>query len=245
MRTRSATLLAPLFLLVVACGGSPAQDTKTAADANGKPPECEAVGARMKAVDDRPAGKGPAEEMRSLAGALVKLAGELKNEPIETPDLRTAVDELAAEAESFGGKVQAMGGTFDEMQQITVDLGAWEKKVTATANAFDQTCETGPKAECETIGRELQTIPRLEGEKFAEHAAALETFIAAMKKLQVRDTKVKSSLSAMLGALEEGVPSMRRLSALLAEPKKLDPAAQELKTKVNRVRTICGLPPKE
>jgi uncharacterized coiled-coil DUF342 family protein len=183
--------------------------------------------------------------MRSLAGALVKLAGELKQEPIETPELRTAVDDLAAQAENFGGQVKAMGSTFDEMEKITVELGTWEKKVTSTANAFDQTCEKGPKAECEAIGKELQTIPHLEGEKFVEHAAALEKFINAMDKVQVKDAKVKASLSAMLDALKEGVPPMRKLAALLAEPKKLDPAAKELKSKVNRVRTICGLPPKE
>lgn len=248
MRTRNALVLAP-FLLLAACGGGGTPDPKTPAGASAegaaKPPECDAVGARMKAVDDRPEAKGPADEMRSLAGALERLSGDLKKEPVETPDLKTAVDELAAEAASFGGQVKSMAPTFDEMEKITESLGAWEKKVTSTANEFDAACKKGPEAECERIGKELQTIPRLQGEKFAEHAAALESFIAAMDKLSVKDAKLKSSLGAMLGALKEGIPPMRRLSSLLAEPKKLDPAGAELKAKVNRVRTICGLPPKE
>jgi len=247
MQTRLALALVPL-LLVAACGGA-SPEPKSADDAKTesaqKPPECDAIGAKMMAVDDRPQGQGPADEMRSLAGALDKLSTGLKDEPIETPDLRAAVSELSAEAQSFAGKVRDMSGTFDEMQGITVKLRAWEQNVTITANAFDATCSKSAKAECETLGQELQKIPRLEGEKFAEHAKALESFIGVMEKQKVKDAKLKADLGAMLSALKEGIPHMRRLSTLLEEPKKLDPAAAELKSKVNRVRVLCGLPPKD
>ncbi|MDI1477337.1 hypothetical protein [Polyangium sp. y55x31] len=250
MRTRSALVLAPFFFLLVACGGGAAQDPKTSADASGgegkaRPPECEVVGKHLVALEDRPKGKGPAEEMRSLTGAFLRLADSLKKENIETPDFKEAVAELADQSESFGNQLKALGPVVDEMDQIKGQLGAWEKKVTSTANAFDATCNNGPQAECEALGVELQKVPRMEGEKFAEHAAAIEKFIAAMEKLQVKDAKVKSSLAAMLGALKEGVPPMRRFAVLLAESKKVDPAGEEFKAKVNRVAAMCGVKPEE
>lgn len=251
MRTRSLLALAPFFLLV-ACGGGAAQDPKMSADASGssaegkaRPPECEVVGKHLVALEDRPKGKGPAEEMRSLTGAFLRLSSDLKKENIETPDFKEAVAELADQAESFGNQLKALGPVVDEMEQIKGQLGAWEKKVTSTANAFDATCNNGPQAECEALGVELQKVPRIEGEKFAEHAAAIEKFITAMEKLQVKDAKVKSSLTAMLGALKEGVPPMRRFAVLLTESKKVDPAGDEFKAKVNRVAAMCGVKPEE
>ncbi|TKD06436.1 hypothetical protein [Polyangium fumosum] len=253
MRTRSA-LLAPFFFLVVACGGAAAQEPKTSADANTsegsgdgqpRPPECEAIGKHLVALEDRPKGKGPADEMRSLTGAFLRLSDALKKEPIETPDFKKAVAELAAQAESFGNQLKSMGPIVDEMEQIQGQLSAWEKKVTSTANAFDTTCNNGPKAECDALGVELQKVPRIEGEKFAEHAAAIEKFIAAMEKLQVKDAKVKSSLTTMLGALKEGIPPMRRFATLLNESKKVDPAGEEFKAQVNRVAAMCGVKPEE
>ncbi|MDI3282615.1 hypothetical protein [Polyangium sp. 15x6] len=250
MRTRSGLVLAPFFFLLVACGGGAAQDPKTSADAasgedKARPAECEAVGKHLVALEDRPKGKGPADEMRSLTGAFLRLADDLKKEPIATPDFKEAVAELAAQAESFGNQLKSMGPIVDEMEQIKGQLSAWEKKVTSTANAFDATCNNGPQAECEALGVELQKVPRIEGEKFAEHAAAIEKFIAAMEKLQVKDAKVKSSLTAMLGALKEGVPPMRRFAVLLAESKKVDPAGEEFKAKVNHVAAMCGVKPEE
>jgi hypothetical protein len=272
MRTLRNLVLAPLFVFAVACGGStppPTTPEGGGADASGteKPngnenagadasaskdapklsPECESIGAKMKAVDAAKQGdekRTVAQSTKALATALEKLSADLEKENIATPDLKTAVGELATEAKGFATTTKGMTPTFDEMDKVAQSFDPWQKKVAAAAAEYDKACEKGPKEECEKIGAELQKVPQLEGSKFGEYATALEAFTKTVDGLKPKDAKVKSTLAAMNGALKEGIAPSRKMATLLSEVKKLDAAGEQLRTKVNRVRTLCGLPAK-
>jgi hypothetical protein len=227
---------------------STSTDAPAPAPAVVQSPECESIGTRMKAVDaarQKDDKLTPAQSAKSLAAALETLSSDLGKEKIATPDLKTAVGELATEARSFAATMKGMAGTLDEMDKVTQSLDVWQKKVGTTANAFDKTCETGPKDECDQLGVELKKIPLLQEQKFAEYATALDAFTKRVDGLKPKDAKVKSSLTAMNAALKEGIVPVRKMSTLMEEPKKIGPASEKLRGKVNQVRVLCGLPPKE
>jgi hypothetical protein len=250
MRIFKSILPALLFVAAAGCGGStpPVKSGDDGAGAassgstDGKQAECDAIGVKFKEIDDTVKGAKGMAAGRALGPALQKLSKELKESPMKTPGLDKTTAELATEADSFAGKLKEMIGVFEEMEKIGVGLQDWQKKVEQVAEAFDVACSKAPKAECESLSKQVTKIPQLEGDDFASYSKELESFIATTSKVPVKDAQLKKSLDAMLSVLGESVKPMRRLAELAQEPAKLDPEADKLKAKFNAVREMCGMP---
>jgi len=269
MRMILALAAAPVFLLAAACGGSSAtsasgpgaetpatQNTVDVAKENesestggSNKPEGKAVSASCRSIgqkmmDMRKAeteGVGSATSVRNVATALDKLAADLSQEKIAEADLKAAVDDLTAESKSFATQMKAAATTLDEIAKTSDAMRAWRDRVKVAGDNFDKACASGPKAECESLGAELERTPRVQDGDLVGWAKNLETFVAHLETLKPKDANVKSAFSGLTTALKGGAAPARKMVALSEDAKKLELAGDTFKKKVSRVAGLCGV----
>lgn len=242
-------IVAFLFVAAIGCGGS-TPNAKSGADAgagdggdgDSKQAECSVVEKKFGQIDDAVKDVKGLAAGRALVPALEKMSKEFKEAPLKTPGLDKATAELVTEADSFVTKMKELNVVFTEMEQINKTLESWQTKVEKVAEEFDVACNKAPKDECEAMSKRVTKIPHLEGDAFAQYAGELDRFVRATGEYEVLNPGLKTALKNMLSVLGEAVKPMLRLSELLEQPQKLDPAAGQLKAKFNRVREMCGLP---
>ncbi|MDC3962462.1 hypothetical protein KEG38_52070 [Polyangium jinanense] len=240
MRTLQTFVLAPLFVLAVACGGPPpAAPTRSS--------ECDVINSKLKALDaakQSDPSHSVSQNTTALVAALEKLSADLEADiekgNIVTPELKTAAAGLAAASRDVAAMTKGMTATFDEIDKVSQSIESWQKKVAAAAAEFDKACANGPKEECEKLGAELKKSPRLDGAKFDKYATALEAFTTTVDGLKAEDAKVQSSLAALNATLKEGIRPSRRMNELLNELKKLDPVSQKLEAQRQPILDECG-----
>jgi len=243
MRNLRPFVLAPLFVLVVGCGGPPAA-------APTRSSECDAINSKLKAFDAAKQGDrshSVSQNTKDLVTALEKLSADLDADMekgnIVTPELKNAAGGLAAASRDVATMTKGMSATFEEIDKVSQGIEAWQKKLVAGASEFDKACANGPKEECEKLGAEIKKMPRLDGAKFDKHATALEAYSTTLDGLKATDAKVQSSLTAFNATVKEGIRPSRRMSELLDELKKLDPVSQKLEAQRQPILDECGSAP--
>lgn len=250
MRLFKQTIVAVLVVVASGCGSSTPNaksadgggDVVTGSAPNGKQAECSAVEKKFAQIDEAVKGARGAAAGRALVPALEKMSKEFKETPPKTPGLDKATAELVTEADSFVIKMKEMNVVFEEMEKINKVLESWQTKVEKVAEEFDVACSKAPQDECEAMNQRVSKIPHLEGDEFGGYAKDLDRFVKATGEYEVQNPGLRTALKNMLSVLAEAVKPMGRLGELMQEPKKLDPAAGQLKSKLNQVREICGLP---
>ena len=248
MHPIKSALVAVIFVAAAGCAGSTPNaksgdgGTADSGASDGKQAECSAVDSKFKQIDEAVKGAKGMSAARALVPALEKMSKDFKESPMKTPGLDKATAELVTEADAFAAKMNAMNAVFEEMEKINGTLEAWQAKVEKAAEDFDVACGKAPKDECEAMSKRVTKIPHLEGDEFARYSKDLDAFVKTMGESEVKNAGLRTSLKTMLSVLGEAVKPMSRLAELLEEPKKLDPAAGQLKAKFNQVREICGLP---
>lgn len=249
MHLVNKTIVALLFVAAAGCGGS-TPNPKSGGDggaadsgaADGKQAECSAIEKQLKQIDDAVKGQKGMAAGRALTPALESMSKEFRQSPPKTPGLDKATAELVTEADAFAAKLKEMNAVFEEMEKINVGLEEWQKKVEKAAEDFDIACGKAPKDECEALSKRVTQIPHLEGNDFGGYANDLDKFVKTMGEYKVANPSLDKATKNMLAVLGEAGKPFRRLSELTEEPKKLDPAAAQVKAKFNQVREICGLP---
>lgn len=251
MHLLNKTVVALIFVAAAGCGGS-TPNPKSGGEAgggatesgaaDGKQAECSSIKKKLDEIDEAVKGQKGMAAGRALTPALEKMSKELRESPPKTPGLDKATAELVTEADSFAAKLKEMNAVFEEMEKINVSLETWQKNVEKAAEDFDAACAKAPKDECEAMSKRVTQIPHLEGNDFGKYANDLDTFVKSMNDSEVKNAGLKVALKKMLAVLSEAGKPFRRLDELMAEPKKLDPAAGQMKAKFNQVREICGIP---
>jgi hypothetical protein len=249
------SLIAFFFVAAAGCAGStptaktsdggPGTSESAPPDegsADGKQAECNMIKAQFDAMDDAAKGAKGAAIGRKLSPALEKMAKTFRQSPPKTPGLDKATAELVTEADALTVKLKELEAAFAEMEKVNEDLKGWQANVEKSAEEFDRACSKADKAECESMSKRVTQVPELEGDQFGKYANDLERFVRSMEMYEVSNVGLRTAWKKMLSVLGDGVKPMRRLGELLEEPKKLDPAASKLKSKLNQVREICGLP---
>jgi hypothetical protein len=254
MHLSKLTIATGFFVLAVGCGGSAPNAKSADGDAGtgnaaaggdaqvGKQSECTEVEKKLAQLDEAGKSAKGAAARQARVSALEKMSNEIKASPFKTPGLDKATAEFVTAADAFIVKMKELNAAFEETEKIDEVLKAWQTKVEKVAEEFDVACNKAPKAECEAMSGRISKIPHLEGDGFAEYATELDKFVKTTTEHEVADPGLRTALKNMLSVLGEGVKPMARLGELINEPKKLDPAAKELKSKLNQVREMCGLP---
>ncbi len=225
-----------LLVAVTACGGG----AKTASDVDKA--ECDAVAAKLQAVDDSMKAEGAGPD--KLGPTLAKLSADLKADPIKSPELNTAVAELSKGADALATKIKEMGPTFEAIKNVAAELDVWQNNVQEAAAAYDAACAKGPKDECEKVNNSISQVPRLEGDDFGSYANALEKFLKEQEKTVVKDPEVSARFTNMMKVLGQAIAPMRKMIGLVETAETIDPVSKDVKIKANKVREICGLPKK-
>lgn len=249
------SIVAFFFVAVAGCAGSTptaktgdagtgASDSATAGggSADNKEAECNTVKAEFDAIDEAAKGAKGMAAGRKFSPALEKMAKTFKTSPPKTPGLDKATVDLVSEAEAFSAKLKSLEVVFTEMEKVNEELKGWQSNVEKSAEDFDRACSKADKEECDSMSKRVTQVPELQGDQFGKYANDLERFVRTMEMYEVSNAGLRTALKKMLSVLGDGVKPMRRLDELLEEPKKLDPAAGQLKAKFNQVREICGLP---